>query len=340
VTFAGSGDDFDSFMEALRAPVESLGLQVHGAPALGEDTSASGASSRGDHGRARARVWIDARGEDRVEVLIQAGAADASSPVRRYVPRDSTHTSRAILAEDVAYTVRSALESLLAPPPAPSPAPVPPPPPAAAQPVPPAPPPPPVTSPPRYLGLDLAAFGSARGVASSAYAFGGGLAADFAFLGRKAWRPSLWVSGLINAPMDTRNYEVDLHTTMGSLRVVPSLDLPQLGSLRPAVGVGFGFDFMHIWTAETNVSPISLLAPSTFADDIVTAQLMARARLAPRLGFLMGFTLDCDPGPHHFIQADQFGVLRDVLAPWLFRPGVVIGLCFLATGASGCAGGE
>ena len=333
VTVAGSDEDMDSFMEALREPLESLGLRVNSAPAEPGAERPDGVRPGGTD--ERARVWIDAREQDQVDVFIQAGSSDGSEPVHRTILRAS---SRAVVAEEVAYSVRAALESLLAPRPAAPPVAAPP----AAAAAPPAPPPPPSRTPlPTGFGLDAAALGSGRIVASKTPSFGGGVALDLAFWGRLPWRPGLWIAGTLDAPFDSpETPEVALTTTMASLRAVPSIELPRLGSLRVSAGIGGGVDFFRVSTAPTDTSPIALRPAATYADPIVEAQVLARFRLLQRVGLLLAFTVDDDTAPHHFTQVDRFGATSDVLAPWTVRPAVLFGVCVLLTGASGCAGDE
>ena len=337
VTVAGSDEDMDRLTDTLREPLESLGLRVRVAPA----EPAAGAPSPAGSGSAtepsRARVWVDARQADIVDVLIQAGSiGESAEPIHRTIPRDA---SPAVVAERVAYSIRASLESLLATP-RPTRSPSARPPSALALPAP-APSTPPARSPPPSgFGLDAAAIGSGRAVASSTLAFGGGVALDVAFWGRLPWHPSVWLAGTLDAPFETTTPEVGLRTTMTSLRAVPSVELPRLGPWRLAVGVGGGVDLFYVATGPTDASPITLRPATTYANPLVEAQVLARVRLLSRVGMLLAFSLDYDTGPHHYIEYDRFGVPSPVLAPWTVRPAVLLGVCVLLTGASGCAGAE
>ena len=329
ITIAGSGDDLDVFMEAMREPLEALGLALRGARARAEETATGdrptggGLDATAGDGAGEVRVWVDARHEDHVEVLIAAGRATGPGAIRRVIPRDPSR-SRAVVAEDVAYAVRATLESLLEPPP--------------PAPVPPAAPPPPYVPPPRF-GLDVAAFGSVRGFADGLPLFGGAVVADLALWGRGRFRPVLWAVVAFDASVTRTTPEVSLETTLYSLRAVPAVELLQAGPLRLAAGAGFGVDFLRADPSQADITPIAIRPATTYADPIVEAQVMLRARLADRVGLSLAVAADYDLGPHYFSEFDQSGVQGDVLVPWRVRPAVYLGVCFRAAGgASGCAG--
>jgi hypothetical protein len=323
VTIAGSEDDLDVFLEALREPLETLGLRLRGASAE------AGGAEDADLPPRDVRVWVDLRHEDRVDVLVRVGAPDGTRTARRSVLRDASR-SRAVVAEDVAYSVRATLESLLlatvlALPPPPSP---------------PTPPPPPTPTPTKEarFGLDAAAVANVRGVASGAAAFGGGVAADVAFWGRRRWHPMLWILGAFDAPFSSTTPEVSLETTVYSLRAVPGVEVIRAGPFRFAAGAGFGVDLFRVNPSQADVTPIVIRAPTTYADPILEAQLLTRLRLFESVGLLLALTLDYDTGPHEYFEFDQSGVRGNVLVPWRVRPAAYVGFCFRLTGASGCAG--
>ncbi len=327
VTIAGGEDDLDVFLEALREPLETLGLRLRGARA----DAASEATDDGGVPPGDVRISVDLRHEDHVDIVIRVGTPEGSRAVQRTILRDVTR-SRAVVAEDVAYSVRATLESLLAamPPPPAEPPPSPPPP---ARP----PPPPP---PEARFGLDVAALANGRGVAPSTAAFGAGAAADVAFWGRRRWRPVLWVLGSFDAPFATSTPEVSLETTLYSFRAVPSVEVVREGPFRFAVGAGFGLDLFRVNPSQGDVTPITILPPTTYVDPILEVQLLARLRLFQSGGLLLAATLDDDTHPHEYFEFDQSGVKGNVLVPWRVRPAVYLGVCFRLTGASGCAGPE
>jgi len=332
VTVAGSEDDLDTFLEALREPLEALHLRVRGGRGDAPADHANGGQPT---------VWINLRPADHVEIVVGAG----TRTVHRSIPHDPSHASRAVVAEDVAYAVRATLESLLveAPPMAPRPEnPLPPPVvepvvDAAAPPVQ-APSSPTVPPPPDGFGLDVTALANVRGVAASTAVFGAAAAVDLAFWGRRRWRPSLWILGGFDAPFSTvPTSEVELTTKIYSLRAVADIELLHAGPLRFVVGAGYGVDFFRVDSNYTQTLPIMIAPPTTFADPAVTAQFVVRARLFQSAGLLLAATLDYDTAPHHYVEASG-DVTSNVLAPWTVRPAVYLGVCFRLTGASGCGG--
>ncbi len=311
ITVVGTDDDLDALIEAMREPLEALGLHARGQ--RGGDTPAD---DPGD-----VFISVDMHVDDHVDIVVEARAAPA---VHRTILRDAGR-SRAVVAEDVAYAVRATLESLLASAP----------PDAAPVDGPAAPPPP---SPAPRFGLDGAALVNGRAIATSTVAFGAALAFDAAFWGRARWRPLLWVTGAFDAPFSTTTTEVTLETTTYSLRLVPAVELVRVGPVRLAAGAGAGLDLFRVDPSVSEVTPIAIRAPSTYVDPVLEAELLVRVRLTDRLGLMLAATVDYDTGPHYYSEFDQSGVPGDVLVPWRARPAMFAGICFrMVGGASGCA---
>jgi hypothetical protein len=286
--------------------------------------------AQGAHSTDRARVSIDARPADHIEIVLWAGAM--ASPVRRSLARELPRPSDAVEAEEVAYAVRAALDSLLSEPR---------PPPAAAPPAAPAPAPPtPTRAPPaaetRPVSVDGAAFATGHGLATSTPTFGGGLAMDVALWAASRWRPGLWTEASVAAPVTTTTSLVSLSTTEASFRVVPNVELGRLGPVRLGAGVGVGLDLLHV-TPSAGVAPAAFLGPSsTYADPILEAQLAAHVRLGDGAGLFASLALDYDTAPHHFTELHGT-TTDDALAPWTVRPAVLVGVCIPLAAASKCA---
>jgi len=332
VTMAGSETELDALTEALREPLDSLGLSLRVSRAHAGASPETEAASA--HSNERARISIDARSADHIDILLWAGPIASSAPVRRVLARELPRPSDAVEAEEVAYAVRAALESLLsepAPPEVAAPLPVPPPHVENTTPT-----TPDAVTEERYVSVDVAAFGSVRGLATSTPAFGGGLATDVALWARSRWRPGLWIEASVEAPVTTTTNLVSLSTTLSSFRVVPNVELVRVGPIRLGAGVGAGLDLLHITPSPSGTSAATLRPSSTYADPILEAELAARVRIGDGAGLFASIALDYDTAPHHFTEQDG-PTTHDVLAPWSVRPAMLIGFCIPLAAASKCA---
>jgi hypothetical protein len=332
VTIAGSEEDTNTLLEALREPLLSLGLSLRGARLVG------GANTDVDPPSTEVAVTIDTRLSDRVDLVVRLGSGSQAARVQRSIPRDAASASRAVVAEEVAYAVRSTLDSLLRSPRPSLPPPVLPPPPAlaAAAEVPVrANDPSPHHAP--WLGLDAAVFATGRGVARATGAFGGGAALEALGFGAARWRPALWLAGAIDAPFGTSSRDVSLQTTLGSLRAMPMLELPRNGPVSIAAGVGVGLDLFHVVPSAVPGATVMVPAGATHVDPLLEAQLIARVQLFDWIGLLAAIAIDYDTRPHHYLT-EQGDARADVLAPWTVRPSGYLGVCVPLTGATACAG--
>ncbi len=325
ITIAGEDDDFDAAFDALREPLESLHVVAR--------TVRGDADPKRPEGGVDASVFIDLRSQDRTVIHVWP-RIEALPPVERVLPHAST---RAVSAEDVAYTVRAVLESVLVDEAARAVSSAPPAPPAVAL----LPPPPPLPAPPprdpRRFGVDVALLGNVRGIDSSTTVYGLDAAVDVSFWGRDRFRPSLWLLGGCDGPFEAPNQLVVLTVTACSLRAAADVELVRVGPLRWAAGLGYGADLLHVSTSPSDVSSVELAPAATYVDPIASAQIVARARLFDRVGLLLAVTIDYDMAPHHFLSA--LGTLTEpVVTPWSVRPGVFLGFCAHLTGPSGCAG--
>jgi hypothetical protein len=320
VTVAAKDEDVDRFLEGMREPLEELGLTVR-ASGAGEEIRPLQPGAP----KTRVRVVVDARPSDHVDVLVWVAPSVRTAPVQRRVPRGS---STAVVIEDVAYAVRATVESLLAEltPPAPAGS----------------------TSPggkeattiastrgePAHFGLDVGGFAGVRGVAASAPAFGGGLALDFAFFGRRPGRPGLYLAASVYAPVDTSTTEVTLETMMYSARAISTFEVARLGPLRLAFGAGAGADLLHA-QGHADATSVVVDSSATLIDPVIEAQLLVRL-VVRGAGLFLGFDLDYDLNPDRFTQLDRSGVSSNVLAEWTVRPAAILGVCLPVAGVSAC----
>jgi hypothetical protein len=338
VAFAGSDPVSQAVPDALRELVARLGLQLQttradAPPWLADGADAGAPSSE----RARARVWIDARPRDRVDVTIStARGRSFDPPVSRTVSRaDATD---AIVVERVAHVVHATLESLLSPP-EPEKAQPPTPAPAAAEHAAPA-----ARDAARAgrtgFGLDAAAFGIGSGVASSSGAlFGGGASLDL-LLRQPFLSPTLWLGAGLLQSFDTQGQRLVLETSVSSLRAVPGVELVDLSALDLDLGVGIGIDLFHTIPRDGTPSTVVLGDPKTLADPVLEALLVSRIRLARGARLLVGVVLDYDFGGHRYTSVDRFETSSVVLQPWTLRPSAMLGLCIPILGPGACSSPE
>jgi hypothetical protein len=328
VTVAAKDEDVEAFVNALREPLEALGLTVH--------ASGAGSDARPppeDISEARVRVVVDARPSDHVDILVWVMPQDRTGPVQRRVPRGP---STPVLIEDVAYAVRATVASLLAEHPPVRAAPTPTPAPAKA------PPPPPEHRRPGRFGLDVAGFAGVRGIAASAPpAFGGGAALDFAFWGRQPGRPSLYLGAYFYAPIESSTSEVTLEATVISLRAIPSVELARVGPLRFAAGAGGGVDVFHAEPQPTETAAATLGPETTLVDPVLEAQMLVRI-IVGGASLFFGFDLDYDLNPDRYYQSDRSGTSSSVsvLTEWSVRPAGMLGVCLPVAGVSACKDAE
>jgi hypothetical protein len=327
VTVAAKDEDVEAFVNALREPLEALGLTVRASgagdetPTLPEDTHET-----------RVRVVVDARPLDHVDILVWVVPSVRTDPVQRRVPRGP---STPVVIEEVAYAVRATVASLLAERPLP----------VARAPAIAPPPPSPSPSrrpPPRYFGLDVVGFAGMRGIAASAPpAFGGGAALDLAFWGRHPVRPGLYLGASFYAPVESSTNEVTLETIMFSLRAIPSVELARIGPLHLAVGAGGGIDVFHSEPRPTQTSSsVTLGSDSTLSDPILEAQMLLRVAIGGASLFF-GFDLDYDLKPDRYgIGRLGSGISSSVLTEWTVRPSGMLGVCLPVAGVSACRDAE
>jgi hypothetical protein len=346
VVVDGSQEDVQALTDALREPLQRLGLTVSSSGA-GEDDAGSRLAAQ-----PRARVWIDARGQDYIEIVVGIGSTDARR-ARRSVPRTEPGP---VVVDQVAYVVRATLESLLSKPQNSVDA-SPGLPPEATR----LPPAPVVTMalptgsdagsaienvPPRSraiesdaLGFDIAAFATGRGFAKGASAvLGSGASVDLSFWGRQLFRPRLSVAASFDGTFESSGPVVNLRVSVWSMRLVPTLALLRWRSLRLDAGIGGGMDGFNASPAPAPGAPFPVASfnVATFVDPVVSGQVVLWLSPTDTASVLIGGYLDYDVAPPRYVTVDGSGQPTTAWEPWRWRPAVLAGLCIPLAGAGAC----
>jgi hypothetical protein len=347
LSVVGGTDEAHAFADALREPLQRLGLVVRtSSPARPDD----GGSSSG--APPRARIWIDARPVDQIDIVVALGSSDADT-ARRSVPRGEPEP---VVVDQVAYVVRETIESLLwtsqgtaSSSPAPS---------LATEPA-------DASSPssltsqvgahsdeagaggspltpvvPGAFGVDVSAFATGRAMAPGADVLGGGVSLDFTFWGHHSHRPRLLIAASYDTPFEVTNPDVTLRVAVWSLRALPTVAILRWGALGLDAGVGAGLEALNAVPAPAQAAggpPIAIASQSTVFDPVATGQLMVWLRPTGGVGVLLGAYADYDLAPHRYTTVDRFGQSSTVVEPWLLRPAVIAGFCIPLTGTSACA---
>jgi len=339
----GGFEEARAFADALREPLQRLGVVVRGSSPISEDDA--GASSARPP---RARIWIDARALDRIDIVIALGSSD-SEAARRSVPRGEPEP---VVVDQVAYVVRETLESLLwtsqgmaAAPLAGETADASSPSSLSSQ----------VgvyddaggrtsplgsTAPGGAFGVDVSAFATGRAMAPSDEVLGAGVSLDFTFWGRQAHRPRLWIAASYDTPFQATTPDVTLRVAVWSVRALPTVALLRWGVLGLDAGLGAGLEALNAVPAAGPAAggpPIATASPSTVIDPVATGQLLVWLRPAGGASVLLGAYADYDLAPHRYTTLDRFGQSSTVVEPWALRPAVMAGFCIPLTGTSACA---
>jgi hypothetical protein len=289
-----------------------------------------------------ARVQIDLSSSSDALLVVTDGATSAIL-LRRSIPRDA---SPAIVREEIAHAVQSAVESALLaardraaqpPPSPPTPPPerspvlaLPPPPePVKEQPSPPARPSP--------FGLELMTLAGvgpiADGSGPDARLGLGAIATSSGFL-----RPSFALSFLYAVPFDTGTVELTSHTSIVSLRALAAIGLLHARFIAVDLGAGGGFDVVTVAPRSTNLPASTLADQTTRTDAMLSAMATAHLGLATGVVLLVSAGVDVDLDSRQYVLS-QGNTETDVLAPWRVRPMVLLGFGFTALGDGQFAGG-
>jgi hypothetical protein len=323
LTIAGADDD-TALRDSIRELLSRLDLTVVAPGAPGVKPSSRIAS-----------VQIDLTSRTDALVLV-TDAATGEVRLRRSVPRDTT---AAIVREEIAHAVQSAVEAALlaardraSQPPAPAPPAAPPPPPVVVALPPPVAKEQPPAGParPAPLGLELATLAGVGPVADGAGPVSriglGASAVSRAFL-----RPSLGLSFLFAVPFDTDTPHLSAHTTIFSIRALPAVGLFRGSWLAVDLGAGAGVDIISVAPHSSDLPSNDVNDQATRVDAIVSSMLSAHAAVAPGVTFLLSAGVDVDLDSRQYVFA-QGPTNSDVLAPWQVRPMILIGVGFTALG--------
>ena len=320
---------------ALRDSVRELLARLHLALA-GGGTDADGGAAK----PAVARVDIDLSSPSDAVLLVSDGKGEVR--FRRTVPRDA---STAIVREEIAHAVQSAVESeVLAARERPTPAPAPPP----------SAPPPPFLAPPppneaakeqpaphargAPFGLELTTLAGAGPIASGSGPVARVGLGAIASATRTVLHPSLGFSVLYAVPFDSDTAEVTSHTSLLSARGLAAIELFRGRWLAANLGVGAGFDTMTVTPRSPNLPTSNLYPTTTRTDPILSAMATVHAALFPGVVFLVSAGADVDLASRRYVLA-QGSDETDILAPWRVRPMVLAGFGFTALGEGHFGGG-
>ena len=321
VTILAGGSEAEPLMDTIRELFGRLGLAVnaHFVATLEEAAQDAGAAPG-------MSVRIDLASSYDAVLVVRSGLVE----VRRTISRGA---SPAIVREEIADAVRSAVDSQLlrdeartAPP--------------AATIVPSAPlasPPPVVVEAPaprsenRSFALDLTTFAGAESVASGSLAvarIGGGLV----FGSRRGRRPSLAITASYLVPFESsvENVpKVTSNTDIVSIRAVAAIEIMHASWIALDVGLGGGVDVI---TLRPSASPPFQAANSTSKPDpIATALARVALGFAPGVAFTLVAGSDFDFASRHYHFVDAEGD-HDLLAPSPVRPFALAGFTFTALG--------
>ena len=334
VVIAGSEEDAQALERSLGELLRRLGLTLRATRVERLDPQASGPLPEAG---VVVRVAIDLHSQGGALVVMSDPRTNRSS-MRRVVGQDS----QAVLLEEVAHVVQAGTESLLAgesPPPethedagAPVAAPPPPPRPIAriaahdAE-----------ALPPRaeagQWNLDGVAVASGESFASGyGIVFGVGAGARFD-LGREALRPALWLVGEYHLPFGNTGLPVELHASVWSARVLPTLQLIATPRFLLEAGAGCGFDVFALSPGAV-VAGTQQSASRTDVSAILSGLVVGHLSFSPSANVFLAATLDWDLTPREYLVAS--GPLRTALiAPLGVRPGISAGFAFDVAGVGG-----
>jgi hypothetical protein len=322
VTILAGGGEADPLMDTIRELFGRLGLAVHAHfVATLEEAQDAGSPPAG------MSVRIDLGSRYEALLVVRNDLVE----VRRTISRDA---SPAIVREEIADAVRSAVDSQLlrdearTAPPAPaivSSAPIASPPPVVVE----APAPRPES---RSFALDLTAFAGAGPIASGSTLswvgarVGGGLVLGL----RRGRRPSLTITASYLVPFDSAaaNTRVKSNTDIVSIRAVPALEIVHASWIALDVGVGGGVDVITL--RPTALAPFQAANSTSEPDPIATALARVEVGLAPSVAFTLVVGSDFDfASRHYFVQTTG---REDLLVPSPVRPLALAGFTFTAVG--------
>jgi len=264
--------------------------------------------------------------------------------------RDFARTgSAAVVREEIAHAIQSAIAASLvvdeeakrAPPP-PEPKPEepsqadPPPSPPAIAPLPPsrAAETPATAAPPGRspLSFEVATFAAAGPIAQSsgvAPRVGGSLAITHG----SSWRPAFAISGAYAPPFETGTEFVRTRVSFAALRAMPTIELARFSSIALDLGVGGGADIVNV-APSSDTLPRSVLAPpATNVDILAASMLKLEVAVVSSVVFFAsgGLEIDLYTRPYVIRRGND---TENVFVPWRVRPSLALGFAFAAFGSS------
>ena len=295
-----------------------------------------------------ARVGIDLQQKDVVTILIVDGRS-GDIAVRRTVRRDA---SPAVVREEVAHVVESAIDPLLAaerdrqntpppPPPTPPPAPTPPivnEPPPTPDPPPPPPPPPAAEGSPLSLDVVTAAgagsFASGAGVVARA---GGGAT----LVWRRGLRPGIALSAQYVFPFECGDDTAMAHVNVVAIRALPSIEVHANRLFAFDILAGVGLDVVRV-EPRTNELPSDLLGRTvTRVDPLFTAGVNTHLAISNGTSISLLLGADVDTTSRRWVvESSNADARSTTFAPSRVRPIALLGFTFTAFGESRFGAGK
>ncbi len=326
VVVAGDPDEARAAEASLRELLRRVGLDLR-VTTVDRLPAERGASSPD----VVARAWIDLRADNGALVEVTDAPAERTFE-RRVLAQEG---SRAVLLEDVAHVVQAAAESIAAgaPPPAP-------PPPHEATPPGVAIVPPrieaPIVAPDRTpVRVDATSWGLAAAAffTAAAYAHDSGTVPGVgAGVRLDGGRFALWAFGAYHVPFGEDAAPVALHSSVWSVRAVPTFELVEISGFLLEAGAGAGLDVFALSPGAASPGVTLQDAQRSEVSPILTALVAAHVRLGPSARAFLAGTIDADLDPRRYVLQSSGGASA-LIAPLTFRPGVSLGLSFDVVGA-------
>jgi hypothetical protein len=287
-----------------------------------------------------ARVQVDLGSPHEAAIVV---SSDDGKRVleRRSVPRSS---SPAILREELAHVVQSAIEAqLLAsadtddgrPGPeggAPTvTSPVLPPPPHAPSETPAPSDTPSVTAEHRgVVAVDLTTLAGAGPFADRS-GLVGRIQGEASMAWRTGPRPSVSVTAQYLFPFDAKSPLVDSQASVASFRAIPAIEVVRTAGVALDVGVGAGVDVLTVSPSSTTLPASGVRAASHRVDTLLTLVLEMHVALTPALQFTVEAAGDLDLTLRRYV-VDQGPTQDGLFVPWRVRPTLLVGFTFAALG--------
>lgn len=287
-----------------------------------------------------ARVGIDLRARD-VAVITIVDGRTGEVAVRRTVRRDG---SSAVVREEVAHVVQSAVDPMLvaerdrkSAPPAPAPPPVAvvpePPPPAAPTSSPPdrdTAPPTATSSSPLALDLVTAAGGGSYAAGAGVVARAGGGAT---LVWRRGVRPAVGLSAHYVFPFETGAPIASAHVSVVSLRALPALELYANPAVALDLMAGGGVDVLRVEPRSSALPADRLGATAVRVDPLATLGVTGHVAISGGTALSLMIAADIDLASRRWVvEAD--GERSSTFAPGRVRPVAMLGFTFTALGDS------